>query len=72
MRSTLGGMIYNLFLFVATNYKEKAEQNMKNLRKYNDGRNNIKSYRFGVIKVGLCDNRLGVIENMNVALAKLL
>ena len=51
--STVGGIIYNLFLLSATNYKEHAETNIKQLKKYTSQRGNIKTYVYGIIKVSL-------------------
>lgn len=72
MMSSVGGMIFNLFLLTVTNYKEHAEANLKVLKKWTSKRGNVKMYLFGIIKVSLNKARLGTIEDINNTALKLL
>ena len=66
-----GGILYNLFLLIATNYKEMAETNIKALKKSNDPTER-KTYKLGIIKVSLTDDRMSLIENINPTLIRML
>ena len=66
-----GGILYNLFLLTATNYKELAESNIKKLRKTSD-LNERNSYKMSILKVSLNGDKMGLIENMNNNCVKLI
>lgn len=71
-----GSIIYNLFLLVATNYKELAESNIKALRKLNTVSNlpseAARNYRYYTVKISLSKETLGRIENVNSSIWRLL
>jgi hypothetical protein len=71
-----GSIIYNLFLLVATNYKELAESNMKSIRKSNDASSlpseANRNYRYYTIKASMAADSIGRIENVNTSISKLL
>jgi hypothetical protein len=64
LRIFSAGIIYNLFLFSATNYKELAETNMKTFKKSNDRTEKL-LYKLAIIKTSMSKERCSVIENMN-------
>lgn len=72
-----GSIIYNLYLLVATNYKELAESNIKALRKFNESVQQASSqsnqnYKYYTVKVSLCRESIHRIENVNRSFGRLL
>lgn len=61
----MGGVVYNLFLLVATNYKNLSDDNIKELRKHHESASGQLTIRkkYYCVTASLRGDRAGVIEN---------
>jgi len=70
----MGGVLYNLFLLVATNYKSLSDDNIKELRKQHESISGQLGVRraYYCLTASLIDDKLGLIENHSRNLSELL
>jgi hypothetical protein len=61
----MGGIIYNLFLMVATNYKNLSDDNIKEIRKQHESSTGLLNVRkkYYCLTASVRDDKLGQIEN---------